>query len=44
VDSHPRAARGIAKERLILAAPELRAAAKGDAAWSPPVQLTLVAN
>ena len=34
-------ARGLPSERLFLAAPKLRAAGEGDAAWTPRVQLTL---
>ncbi len=34
-------AKGVASERLFLAAPKLRTAGEGDAAWKPTVELTL---
>lgn len=37
-------ARGLPSERLFLAAPKLRAAGEGEAAWKPQVQLSLSTN
>jgi hypothetical protein len=37
-------AKGLASERLFLAAPKLRASDEDAASWTPRVQLTLSAN
>ena len=37
-------AKGLASERLFLAAPKLRASGEGEAAWTPRVQLALTVN
>ena len=37
-------AKGLPSERLLLAAPKLRASGEGDAAWTPRVQLSLSTN